>query len=64
MEPGVIDGLLHCQSLIDISAHESFDHTSSLAAQGLICVAVSIELRTLNRLVQILYATLRTFETT
>ena len=55
MEPGVIDGLLHCQSLVDISAHEAFDQASSLAAECLICIAVSIELGTLDRLVQILY---------
>ena len=57
MEPGVIDCLLHCQSLVDISAHEAFDHISSLVAEVLICVAVSIELGTLDRLVQILYPT-------
>ena len=51
------DGLLHCQSLVDVSAHEAFDNILGLVAEGLICVAVSIELGTLDRLVQILYPT-------
>ena len=51
MEPGVVDGLLYGQSLVDICAHETFNNILSLMAEGLICVAVSIELGTLDGLV-------------
>ena len=49
------DGLLHCQSLVDVSAHEAFDNILGLVAEGLICVAAPLELGSLDRLVQILY---------